>query len=238
MLAHIDTLIPQLKRQHGELIVFQINLRRGPATFVFRPLSALEFEGYLSIAEVDDVAEDIISNSLVYPAGTEGTALIGEALPGIYESIALQIVAASGFSNPKEAKRMLNEGKMRARTFPAVVEMFICKAFPTYIPETVRKMTVSEQFKLVAMAEEMLGIEFPMKAFFGKPEVTSSAVPDASTLQYVSDAQIERESRGAVSKIGLERVRAKQAALSDPEIAAERRQQMRDRIAQRRLTEG
>jgi hypothetical protein len=232
----LASVITGLRRKHKELIGFELDVRGQRAVFIFRPLTAVEFEQYLQVLDYGDVADDIISSTLLYPNEDMSEISIQEVTPGIYESVALQIVSSSGFSDPKQAKGLMNIGRNRSRTFPGVMEMFICKAFPRYTPDDISKMTVPEQFKLAAMAEQMLGIEFPMKEFFGKPERVTSDIPsNFEGLEIRSDEEIERLTQGAITKEALSRLASR---VADPEAAVARRVALKDKIARQRSNEG
>jgi hypothetical protein len=234
----ISDIVIKLKREHKEILAFELPLHAKRKTvvspFLFRPLTVREFEEYTRLGELGDVSDEIIEATIIYPALPFSENPVQQLSAGIYEGLAFQIVLASGLTDPKEAKVM--DGRQAARKFTAVVEMFICKAFPKYAPDDVKNMTLDQQMELLGQAEHLLGIEFPVKDFFGKPQVAESYVPkDFGSLQSLSDGDIERITEGAISREALAQV-AKRA--NSPEDAMVRRQELKAKIARQRQLEG
>jgi hypothetical protein len=238
-MTDISGVLLKLKREHRQLLAFELPVSESHQTsllpFVFRTLTVKEYEEYTRLGEIGDISDEIVSATILYPPAPLEENPIQKVVAGLYEALAFQIVLASGLTDPSTAKGKIAEGRHAARKFTSIVEMFICKAFPRYVPDDIKNMTLDEQMELLGQAEQILGIEFPVKEFFGKPRPAESDIPkDFARLATLTDGDIERITEGAITKEALARVSQKQT----PEGMAANRQALKARIARQRSIEG
>ena len=125
-------------------------------TVVFRPLTWKEQHSLVEGATEDcEQADNIVKACLLYP---EYDSLIEDFDAGVVETLATEIVSASGFSSVEA----FNEGLIWAREETQKVEYeviaAICKAFPAYTPEDVYDLQFLDIMVRLAIAEKILGM--------------------------------------------------------------------------------
>ncbi len=125
-------------------------------TVVFRPLTWQEQHSLVEGATEDcEQADNIVETCLLYP---DYDSLIEDFDAGVVETLATEIVNASGFSSVEA----FNEGLIWAREETKKVEYeviaAICKAFPAYTPEAVYDLQFLDIMVRLAIAEKILGI--------------------------------------------------------------------------------
>lgn len=166
---------------------------------LFRALSASEFDSYSNLAQYGDVTESIVRDAVLYPQ-TKKTWLkhpLQMTSPGHFEGLRDRIIEVSGYGDEQALKAGINIGRQESNDIYAVIETFICKAFPKYDPITVHNLPWLDQVKLLGAAEVLLGTEFPLKEILNpKPAEKTSKLPNFDELPVFSEQQLDEIRQG------------------------------------------
>ena len=154
-------IVLDLKNKYGP--IFTINIKG--QTVVFRELTFAEFD-YVALLQQSqdgstvDSEDKIIELAVVYPENFN----IDNLQAGIVSSLAQEILDASGFSNPKTAKAILEEKRNQAMQVRSLMKAFVLATISTYKPEDLDEMTYSQLAEKVALAERIIEITQNMHA--------------------------------------------------------------------------
>lgn len=154
-------IVLDLKDKYGP--IFTINIKG--QTVVFRELTFAEFD-YVALLQQSqdgstvDSEDKIIELAVVYPDNFN----IDNLQAGIVSSLAQEILDASGFSNPKTAKAILEEKRNQAMQVRSLMKAFVLATISTYKPEDLDEMTYSQLAEKVALAERIIEITQNMHA--------------------------------------------------------------------------
>ena len=154
-------IVLDLKNKYGP--IFTINIKG--QTVVFRELTFAEFD-YVALLQQSqdgstvDSEDKIIELAVVYPENFN----IDNLQAGIVSSLAQEILDASGFSNPRTAKAILEEKRNQAMQVRSLMKAFVLATISTYKPEDLDEMTYSQLAEKVALAERIIEITQNMHA--------------------------------------------------------------------------
>jgi len=143
----------------------------GYGRFVFRALSFTEFDHFSASAQIGDITDMLIQQTLMYPVFDEWDKNpINKVTNGSYEETANTIIEMSGFESAEGLLSAQAIGRTQASSVFGASQMFICRAFPGMRPDIVANMGVVDIFRMVGMAEHMLSqegepAEFPLAEF-------------------------------------------------------------------------
>lgn len=148
--------------------VFSVGV--GAEDFIFRSLTILEHERVYKLSEksMSAAEEMIVERAMLYPAMDEDQ--IGNLPAGTVSALAEEILDYSGWTNPKYAKGVLEEERLRVDELQFLAKAFILSVLPAYKEEEIDDMTFHQVFHKVALAEktvsiqqESMGIDIPIK---------------------------------------------------------------------------
>lgn len=156
-----------LKREHRLIFCTELCDR----LIYWRPLSLREHDIYHKIIALDLVPVGKLQNK-IFREIVLNPDLVDEmnlTPPGLVPSIANAALAMSGnlLKNEDDMERLNADlTSMREAVSNNPYEQFIlliCKAFPTYTPSDVEQLEYQEMLRLLVMAEQMVGVEEPIK---------------------------------------------------------------------------
>jgi len=139
--------------------------------FLFRPLKFDEYkfvnelDRFLDGANVNDTLLRLAVYHCSHLEGLEGWLVSGKA--GHPDFLAQAILDLSGFQNPEDFVKLVNEKRAEAAQVHSVIETYICSAFHSIRPEEVANMTLEDQLVLFAKAEQALGNPVDFEQIFG-----------------------------------------------------------------------
>ena len=154
-------IVLDLKNKYGPIFTIDIKGQ----TVVFRELTFAEFD-YIALLQESldgsmvDSEDKIIEIAVVYPENFD----INRLQAGIVSSLAQEILDASGFSNPKTAKAILDQKRNQAMQVRSLMKAFVLATISTYKPEDLDEMTYSQLAEKVALAERIIEITQNMHA--------------------------------------------------------------------------
>jgi len=154
-------IVLDLKNKYGPIFTIDIKGQ----TVVFRELTFAEFD-YIALLQESldgsmvDSEDKIIEIAVVYPENFD----INRLQAGIVSSLAQEILDASGFSNPKTAKAILDKKRNEAMQVRSLMKAFVLATISTYKPEDLDEMTYSQLAEKVALAERIIEITQNMHA--------------------------------------------------------------------------
>lgn len=204
----------KVRKRHPDIYLVESRLPEtrdmpgGPIYLIFRPLTHAEFENFSQSASSGDVTDEVVRAALLWPRTSKWSENpVRRILPGTFESLASLVVDLSGFQDPKAYKEGMQYGIDQSMTISSAVEIFICKAFPSYTPRDVADMDMMQQVTLLGQAQHILGIDFPMKEFFKPPKPPRDASKiDWDRLPTLTAGQIELERSTAHQRIHAKKI--------------------------------
>ena len=152
--------ILDLKNKYGPVFTAEIK----GLTIAFRELTFAEFD-YIALLQESqegstvDSEDEIIRLSVVYPENFN----IERLQAGVVSSLAQEILDASGFSNAKTAKAILDQKRAESTQVRSLMKAFVLATISTYKPEDLDQMTYSQLAERVALSERI--IEITIKGF-------------------------------------------------------------------------
>lgn len=175
--ASLQELLPALKGSYGSIYFLDISafaIEEGLNSHVLiRAMSRVEFNSFTD-AFTSNPVEAVRKLIATHTYGAE---LIDEFKAGIDEFICSAVSLVSGFASEEALAQGVEEGRTYAQSLEAAITMYICKAFNSYKPSDVDNMTLEEQMKLVAMAEQMTGRELPYEDYLDDKPKHAKAKP-------------------------------------------------------------
>jgi hypothetical protein len=242
----------EARRKNYELSLVELpyaNPEKGVGQFLFRSMSYGEFDAFSKDAQLGDITDMLLEELLLFPK-TEVWEKnpIHDVDPGTFEEAAVYLVKVSGFDEKKSLLEAQGFGRSMASTPFSAAQMFICKAFPGVTPLEVSRMPILETFRLLGMAEHILGkdgepLQFPLREFFNDTRRNSSRAPlDFSRLPiYTPEQMVEMEGDARAAAVA-DTIRRRRALNADPEARAARaieiRRQKMAEIYKRRSEHG
>lgn len=160
--------------KHQQLFLFTV--AKYDLRVIFRPLTIAEQEGISKLHKVCmpfGIEDWIISNTVVY-----SSADIDQLSAGTATKVANTILKASSIKDDKDYRAMLNVKRNGESTLDFLVCATINKAYPTV---NVYDMNYSQQTKLLAVAENMIGTKLMIGEENNKKKRRGPAVPDGYT---------------------------------------------------------
>lgn len=153
--------ILELKNKYGPIFTASIKGQ----IIVFRELKFSEFDYIALLQESQDGStvdseDEIIKTAVVYPEDFN----VDKIQAGLVSSLAQEILDASGFSNPKTAKAILEQKRMQSMQVRSLMKAFVLATIKTYSPEDLDQMTYSQLAEKVALAERIIEITQNMHA--------------------------------------------------------------------------
>jgi len=122
---------------------------------VFRALTWHEQQSLVENAIEDpEQADNIVKACLLFP---DYETLVDDFDAGVIETLATEIVQASGFSSVEAFNEGLEWAREETQKAEYEVVAAICKAFPAYTPEQVYNLQFLDVMVRLAMAEKILG---------------------------------------------------------------------------------
>lgn len=231
------------RRANHEITLVELpfsNPVKGVGRFLFRAMNYLEFDAYAKDAQLGDITDILMEEMLLYPRTEKWEENpIHEVEAGQYEEMAVLLVKGSGFDEKRSLLEAQGHGRSMASTPFSAAQMFICKAFPGMSPAEVARLPVLETFRLVGMAEHMLGsdgqpLQFPLRDFFGDQKPKGARAPlDFSRLPVYSQRQLNEMQGDARAEFVADAIRKRREVERDPEAKARRGLEIRrNRMAQ------
>jgi hypothetical protein len=199
-------LIINLKQKYKE--IYEVSISGHP--IVFRALTFKEFdelaiaENYTSSADSEDA---IVRQALLYPSFED----IEKLSAGVISTLAEEIVEESCFFSVAKGKEKLDAARTKAADIRTVMQTFVISAMPAYKLEELQDQTFSELAIKVALAEQILDMEFTVQqSVFSEQGV-------APTLMLVDPEEeaAEEERRAAMHNLS----RKEGAAVAEDPIA-------------------
>lgn len=147
--------ILDLKNKYGPVFTADIK----GLTIAFRELTFAEFD-YIALLQESqegstvDSEDEIIRLSVVYPENFN----IERLQAGVVSSLAQEILDASGFSNAKTAKSILDQKRAESTQVRSLMKAFVLATISTYKPEDLDQMTYSQLAERVALSERIIEI--------------------------------------------------------------------------------
>ncbi len=137
----------------------------------WRPLTLQEHDIYhkvidLQLLSIGKIQDKIFREICLDPSFIDG---MNQTPPGLVPSTANTALSISGnlLRGEEDMDRMnIDIAAVRDSVSSNPYEQFIiliCKAFPTYTPADIEKLEYQEVLRLLVMAEQMLGLEEPIK---------------------------------------------------------------------------
>jgi hypothetical protein len=182
--------LASLKRKYRIIFCTQI----GSRLIYWRPLTLREHDIYTKIftlglsskGKVEDlIFQDIVLDPLILDQ-------MNLLPPGIVPSIvgAAMMVSGNNLDSDQEMNRMNTDlDQIRDSISDNPYEQFImliCKAFPKYTPSDIEQLEYYEMLRLLAMAEQIIGLEEPIKLKRqGSKEFTDRLFEDARRGEFV-----------------------------------------------------
>lgn len=164
--------VANLKRKHRFIFCTEISGR----LIYWRPLTLREHDIYIKILNLglspEGKVHDLIFRDIVLDPGVIDA--MYQTPAGLVPSIACTALAISGneLGSTAEMDQMnIDIAEMREAISANPIEQFfilICKAFPTYTPSDLEHLEYQELLRLVIMAEQMVGLEEPVKLKYGE----------------------------------------------------------------------
>lgn len=144
--------IADWKLEYGS--VYSVTLPKGIECF-FRALTVGELQkltiSHMTSVEVEEMA---VKYAVLYPE------INFEDLPaGIISGLSEEIFEHSGLISADEARKALEEGRIKCRELIIQMKAFIIAAMPNYTLEQLDTLTYSELTFRVAMAEEIIKVQ-------------------------------------------------------------------------------
>lgn len=144
-------------------------------SFIFRPLSANEYDLYLSASDTATGEEIIFKSALLYP---DVKNLDIDNMPGGFISaLSDEILLYSVWENPKEAVSVLNMEREKETDIRFLMKTFILSTMPVYSEEQLDSLNYPQLAHKVALAESIIklqqssmGIDAPVKLTLIDPE--------------------------------------------------------------------
>jgi hypothetical protein len=155
-------------------------LELGGLFFLFRPLTYREHN---TVAELEvkvdsDTLTDVINElGVVYwpePMDTWGNT----CKPGYPDTLAQSIQDVSGYGDPKGFLDTVSDARTSLNEVSNLITLFICSAFKSILPDDVEGMTLSQQAKHLALAEQILGNPLDLDAMLGEQITDKPGAPD------------------------------------------------------------
>lgn len=242
----------EARRANHEISIVELpyaDPAKGVGSFLFRSMNYLEFDAFAKDAQLGDITDILIEELLLYPrTGKWEENPINDVEAGAYEEVAVFLVRTSGFDEKQSLLDAQAHGRQMASTPFAAAQMFVCKAFPGLTPHDVGRMPILETFRLVGMAEHLLGkdgdpLQFPLRDFFNQGRKTGSRAPvDFSRLPVYSQRQLSEMQGDARAEAVADTIRRRRELEADPKAKAARsielRRQKMAEIAHQRARHG
>lgn len=161
-----------LQRIHKEIYLLDISFftKELGSCVAIRPLTRSEFNLYKDISDYHTIRD------IVNLCSTFLCEINDHTLAGVDYAIAKAIVTISGYNNKDSLVDKINHNRSYSKTLEGSITIFICKAFPSLTPIEIDNMNLSDQMKLLCMAEQLLCKEFPFE-FFIKDRLEPSGIP-------------------------------------------------------------
>jgi hypothetical protein len=192
--------VAELKRKHRFIFCTEIAER----LIYWRPLTLREHDIYIKIIElklspVGKVQDLIFREICLDPSIIDQ---MNQTPAGLVPSIVNAALTISGnlLRSQEEMDKMNNDlEEMRQAINSNPFEqffLFICKAFPTYTPSDLETLEYQEILRLLVMAEQIIGLEHPIKLEPQKQEsITDKLFKDANRAESID--------RGAPSAVDI-----------------------------------
>lgn len=143
--------VPALKQEYGDLFLFQT----GDQVFAHRPLTLDELAAYRELAQANQVeGEEVVLGAVVYPEGAKD--LIEDMGIADADRLINQILANSSAPTIKDIVTALDSYRGYANTGEGLMIAWVCAAFPGMTLNKVRKLSQTQLFLHVALAEVIL----------------------------------------------------------------------------------
>lgn len=158
-------------KEHRQLFLFK--LERYQLSLVFRPLTIAEIEAISKISKICTpfgIEDWVIDNCVLYSSIN-----LDNMLAGVTSKTANAILKASSVQDDKAYRDLLNTQRSSAETLDFLVCATINKAYPTL---NVYDCNYSQQTKLLALAESMLGTKIMIGEESNKRRRPGPRVPD------------------------------------------------------------
>jgi len=148
-------LVLSLKLKYGNIFTTEVKNQ----TIIFRELTFSEFDDIALLQNLEDGSsvdseDQIIATAVVYPEDFN----INKMQAGLVSSLAQEILDASGFSNPKTAKTILQQKRDQSTQVRSLMKAFVLATISTYKPEDLDEMTYSQLAEKVALSERIIEI--------------------------------------------------------------------------------
>lgn len=197
-------LIIELKKQYSE--IYEVEL--GTTRIIFRALTFKEFdelsiaEDYSSSAEAEEL---IVKCALLHPPYAD----LEKLSAGYISALAEEIVVESCFFDVKKAVDKLEEAREKMNEVRSIMKVFILSAMPAYKIEELDDQTFSQLIDKVALAEEILDIDFHIQ------RASSFEDGSAPELQFLDPEKEAAQQKRAVQKHDASRPEGS-AIMGDP----------------------
>lgn len=227
---------------HGHLYLFQLeDSAANEVTVLARPLTHAEFDSLSQSAQLGDVTELVVETALIWPRAENWLDNpVMNLKAGDFEELATAIIDISGFHSTEGIVEGLAYARHNAGTLFNVAQAFICKAMPSLTPQELESLPWLTITKLLAQAEQLLQVPFPIEEFL-KPQKEQKKgvrddgafVPsDFSQLPTFSEDQLKlarMEAKGLYEQRKTADNRQRQAALKQAKYEEKRRLAMQRR---------
>jgi hypothetical protein len=161
---------------HTELYALEL----GGLFFLFRPLTYKEHNTVAELEEkVDsDTLTDVINELgvLYWPKPMKEWA--DTCKPGYADSLAQSIQDVSGYSDAKGFLDTVSNARKKLDEISNLITLFICSAFSSMLPDDVENMTLAQQARHLALAEQMLGKPLELEELLGAATPQDTSAPN------------------------------------------------------------
>jgi hypothetical protein len=172
----VDQRFDELLAENRDLYLFEYEA--GRVLFRLLPYQKYTSAKYIILsyptfrwAVEDDIWEDcVIEHSIL------GGASPGLLASGVVSTVVQLILKMSCSVHPEQANEELDEARGHLQDAVQQAIIFICEAFPSYLPEALEKMTWKDILKRLAQSEQILGKTFEFRG------VTSHHVDDSGKI--------------------------------------------------------
>jgi|6_EtaG_2_1085325.scaffolds.fasta_scaffold04195_2 hypothetical protein len=154
-----------LRQQHEQLFYVKVTLESDIFEFIYRPLTLAETKAVSKIGPAIPpylVNEEICKWCILAGDPIEPGALFTTAIASLADHLSDNILSHSGFNDPENFVRLLDEKRTTLDTLEGGIEAFICTAFHGLTPLDVQNMTLHQQVDRLAKAERMIGNQLPV----------------------------------------------------------------------------
>jgi len=143
------------KKEYGKL--FSVTI--GSTDFVFREITFAEFDEITALKDSIDSAETedfLVKKALLHPKMEDKDF---DRLPaGIISSLADEILAFSGATDPKKAKEILDFHRQSSSDVRVLMKAFVLSTMPAYKEEELDHLTFDRLAEKVVLAEQIIKI--------------------------------------------------------------------------------